>query len=267
MQRCTKDSMRKTFDHDGFVISPPLVEPDLIGRARQHIRMLMSGVYETGVDPGYPRAPAQIVKDEPRALYRLYQAHLADNTIRELVTHPAVARCAAALCDTDWVQLWGTTFLYKPSGVAEQGNIGWHQDAHYFTNIWTADSEVFFCSLALSDIEADSGPVLMIRGSHRWGYLGQGDFYGQDMKQVRGGIGVPPDAAWEEVPATMPAGAVSIHDKNTFHGSMGNRSGKPRLSILLELRTRNSAPISGSDSYYVKHLDDPVVSPVIYPRP
>ena len=73
MQRYTKDSMRKTFDHDGFVISPPLVEPDLIGRARQHIRMLMSGVYETGVDPGYPRAPAQIVKDEPRALYRLYQ--------------------------------------------------------------------------------------------------------------------------------------------------------------------------------------------------
>ena len=65
----------------------------------------------------------------------------------------------------------------------------------------------------------------------------------------------------------MAAGAASIHDKNTFPGSMGNRSAKSRLSILLELRTRNSAPISGSHSYYVKHLDDPVVSPVIYPWP
>jgi len=260
------NSMRQTFDQDGFVLLPTLIEPELRDRARQHVRMLMRGDYETGIEPGYPGAPAQVVPEAPKSLYRLSQPHLADDTIRELVTHPAVARGAAEIWAADWIQLWGTTFLYKPSGVAEQGNIGWHQDAHYFTNIWTEDSEVFFCSLALSDIEDDSGPVLIVRGSHRWGYLGQGDFYGQDMEQVRRDIHVPPGTTWEEVPLTMPSGAASMHHKNSFHGSMGNCSGMPRLSIILELRTRRSTPVKDSDSYFAQHLDNPEISPVIFDR-
>ena len=33
---------------------------------------------------------------------------------------------------------------------------------------------------------------------------------------------------------------------------------------MLELRTRNSTPISGSESYFVQHLDNPEICPVIY---
>ena len=64
MPRETTGSMRETFDRDGFVICPPLVEPDLIGRARLHIRMLMSGVYETGVErPSRRRLGAGALND------------------------------------------------------------------------------------------------------------------------------------------------------------------------------------------------------------
>ena len=237
---------------------------DLIARSRTHIQQIMAGEYETGKVPGYPTVPAEIVTEEPTTLYRLYQPHLADNTIRKLVTQPALGLFAASLWDTNWIQLWGVTFLYKPKDVAEKGNIGWHQDHHYFTNIWQPDSEVFFMSLAISDVNSNMGPVLMIRGSHKWGYLAQGDFYEQDMEAIRQKIDAPAGAQWEEVPITMPAGAVSCHHQNTFHGSVGNQSGEPRLSILLELRTKRSTPIPGSESYYVQHLDDDETSPIIY---
>ena len=262
--KTTSASAKEQFERDGFIVSEPLVDRDLIERSHLHFQQLMSGVYETGIDPGYPDCPAEIVTGEPESLYRLYQPHLADRTIRKLVTQPVLGEYAASLWDASWIQLWGVTFLYKPPFVKEKGNIGWHQDHHYFTTIWQPGSEAFFMSLAISDVTADMGPVLMIRGSHAWGYLREGDFYNQDMQQVRSGISVPRDAPWEEVPLVMPGGTVSCHHKDTFHGSLANGSGKPRLSVLLELRTERSTPIAKSDSYYVKHLDDHQTSPVIY---
>jgi len=62
----------------------------------------------------------------------------------------------------------------------------------------------------------------------------------------------------------MPSGAVSFHHKNTFHGSLANHSGVPRLSILTFLRTERSQPLADSDSYWLQNIDDPEICPVIY---
>ena len=238
--------------------------PGPLERARLRLKAVMAGTYETGIEPGYKQRSTPPTRDEPSELFRIYQPHMADRTVKELVTAASLGQTAARLWNAQWIQLWGTLFLNKPCGVAQKGNIGWHQDQHYFTTIWEPKSEVFFASIALSDIGPDSGPVMMIRGSHRWGYRGEGDFYGQAMETVRKGVHVPEGEQWEEVATTMPSGAVSFHHKNTFHGSLANHSGVPRLSILIFLRTERSQPLPDSDSYWLQNIDDPEICPVIY---
>ena len=252
------------FQHDGFSIARSIIPGDVVERARRRFEPLMAGEYETGVAPGYPRAPAEALTEPPGQLYRLYQAHLADRAIRDLVTHPALGQWSAQLLGARRIQLWGSLLLVKPPNVEVKGNIGWHQDHHYFTTVWPDQSEAFFASIAVSDVAENSGPVIMIRGSHRWAYRGDGDFYGQDLDQVRSDIRVPDGESWQQAPMTMTAGSVSVHHRRTFHGSEANRSAEPRLSVLAFLRTQRSEPLAGSDSYWVQHLDDQSICPVIY---
>ena len=252
-----------TFQDDGFCIARSIIPGDVVDRARRRFEALIGGEYETGVVPGYSRAPAEALAEPPRQLYRLYQAHLADRAIADLVTHPALGQYTAQLFGARRIQLWGSLLLVKPPNVQVKGNIGWHQDHHYFTTVWSDQSEVFFASIAVNDIVGNCGPVIMIRGSHRWVYRGDGDFYGQDLEQVRSGIRVPDGDSWQQVPMTMTAGSVSVHHKKTFHGSEANQSAEPRLSVLAFLRTERSEPLSGSDSYWVQHLDDQSICPAI----
>ena len=58
-----------------------------------------------------------------------------------------------------------------------------------------------------------------VRGSHKWGLLNQGNFYGQDHEEQRQAITVPDGEAWEEVSAILPSGGTSFHHNLTFHGS------------------------------------------------
>jgi len=142
--------------------------------------------------------------------------------------------------------------------------VGWHQDKHYWP-YW--EGEVFTAWVAVSDVRADCGPMRFVRGSNHWGYLEGGDFFGSDDERQRSKIPVPDGAEWVEVPAILPPGAVSFHHRLTLHASGPNTSDRPRRSFAIHLRTEKSKPIFGMQEaadYYISHLDDPVMAPVLY---
>jgi len=162
-------------------------------------------------------------------------------------------RWAAELMDARWIQLWASQLLYKPPGGRAAGHVGWHQDTQ---SAW----------IAVGDVTEDMGAMRFVRGSHHWGDLKGGNFFDPDHDAQQKAIKLPPEETWVEEAAVLPSGAISFHHSYALHGSGSNTSYCPRRSFALHLRTERSRPIKDKDedSYYVDHLDDLKLHPVIY---
>jgi hypothetical protein len=260
------NNARSAFRHDGFyLVRQPIFPDTLLRRAVEGMDAIRRGEYDTGRPPQpSPWKPG----DDPNALCKIEQPQFASRAVRELLTYPALGEWAAAVTGASMVQAWWVQLLYKPStpGDAPGGtNIGWHQDRHYW-GVWEDGSELFTAWIALSDVTEDSGPMVFLRGSHRWGYRKEGDFFAQDLEAQRQSLRLPDGAEWEEVSAILPPGGVSFHDRLTFHGSGPNRSGRPRRSFAVHLRTQNSRPVEGQRVGLTEFIDDHALCPVIYGR-
>jgi ectoine hydroxylase-related dioxygenase (phytanoyl-CoA dioxygenase family) len=262
MTPATLASAREAFERDGFCFAPPSLPRALLDRVVPHMDAVLAGEYETGVAP-YRRfwEPA----DGPDRLRKVDDAHWADDTIRELVTHPAIGEWAAAVTGAEMVQLWSCQLLVKPPRVASGANVGWHQDLPYWKR-WFEDG-VLVAWVAVSDVTAEAGPVRFVRGSHRWGALAGGNFFESgDIDALRRVLPVPAGAAWDEVPAVLAPGAFSLHHNLVLHGSGPNMSLLPRRSFAIHLRTERGVPLEGDDVHYVTGLDDVDKHPVLFDR-
>ncbi len=258
------EGARSEYADWGYTTSDPLVPADLLERAVEHMDAVIAGEYETGVPPHScfhdPNNPDQLVKID--------NAFLSDKTILELTTYPAIGEFAAEILDAEMVQIWAMQLLKKPAGGNPIANVGWHQDNNYWHTYWEPDSDVCTLWLAITDVTADMGPMSMMRGSHKWGFLKDvGNFFDPNLddhiKQIEE-LGVGPI---EEVPMLLPAGAASLHNRYTFHASGPNTSEAPRRSIALHLCTEKSRVLQGSeDAMYVCDLDKPEHCPTIYDR-
>ena len=82
-----------------------------------------------------------------------------------------------------------------------------------------------------------------VRGSHKWGCLNRGDFYGQNHEELRSAIEIHDNETWEEVMVAMLPGGTSFHHNLTYHGSGLNLSKVPRRSFAIHLRTEKSRPV------------------------
>jgi ectoine hydroxylase-related dioxygenase (phytanoyl-CoA dioxygenase family) len=191
---------------------------------------------------------------------------VANRAVMELVSHPTLGALAAAITGAEWVQVWWVQLLYKPPAGPDglgSTHVGWHQDRQYWS-AWEEGSELFTAWVALSDVTPEAGPMRFVRGSHHWGLLNQGDFYGQDHEALRETIRPPEGAAWDEAPALLQPGGVSFHHNLTYHGSGPNRTEQPRRSFAIHLRTERSAPAGGARRGLTEFIDDPAYCPVIY---
>ena len=256
------DHLNTQFERDGYVICPPLFTADFVHRVNEHIDLLLAGKAETGIAPMTYNPERNRV--DPTALVKMDQTHLSDRTVYELVTHPALGRWAAAVTGAQKIWVWATQLLVKPPGGKDSGNVGWHQDWHYWAPWFKPESEIFTAWVAMTDVKEDCGPMLFAHGSNRWGSLGQGHFFDSDIDAQKRAMALPPGESWREVPAVMPPGAMSFHHRYTFHGSGPNRSGHARRSFAIHLRTEKSWGRTDSEDYYPKILDNEHDCPLIF---
>jgi len=259
-----RDAARAQFERDGvYLCREPILSADLIARASAGMEALTRAEYETGVPP---QPSYWNPGDDPQKLVKIEMPQVANRALMEVVGHPALGRFAAALTGAAMVQAWWVQLLIKPP-VAVDGkaspHVGWHQDRQYWQQ-WEEGSELFTAWVALSDVTPEAGPVKHLRGSHRWGLLGQGNFYTEDYERQGRQIAVPAGETWEEVEATLPPGGVSLHHQLTLHGSGSNHSGAPRRSLAIHLRSEKSRPVDNLRQGLTAFIDDPTYCPVLY---
>jgi hypothetical protein len=252
------------YERDGFYRhTTPVLTPELLDRAPHGLDAVRDGNYETGQAPdGRGWNPG----DDPRALVKLEQPQLASYALREAIASSTLGKLAAAISGAQKVQVWWVQGLIKP-GTGQDGgastNVGWHQDQTYW-DAWEEGSELFTAWLALSDVSPQDGPMVFVPGSHRWGLLAGGDFFGQDQDALKQAIAIPHGESWREELDALPSGGVSFHHRLLFHGSHQNVSHSPRRSLAIHLRTEKSRARSGT--WVEKYLDDPNICPIIFER-
>lgn len=254
------------YGQDGYHMHTASILPlDLLARATRGLEDVCEGIYDTGTEP---TERLWNPGDDPRALRKIEQPQLANHALREAISTPLLGQLAGAVTGAQSVQVWWVQLLYKPGApdggaIEAQTNVGWHQDQAYWKE-WEDGSELFTAWLALSDVTPEAGPMVFVPGSHRWGLLNGGDFFGQDLNAVQSGFSIPPGASWREVVDVLPPGGVSFHHRLLIHGSRRNTSAGPRRSLAIHLRTEKSKPRPGS--WVSRYLDQPAISPLIFQR-
>jgi ectoine hydroxylase-related dioxygenase (phytanoyl-CoA dioxygenase family) len=205
---------------------------------------LHAGEYDTGLPPYQAWWKPG---DPPNALRKADGVHCCDHAIHALTTHPAIGRLIAELTGARKVRIWGSQAIHKPptAGADVKNCVGWHQDNQYWEKHRLG--EVLTVWIAVSDVTADAGPVRFVRGSNTWGRLTGGDFNNGDLKLLQQGMLKGNDRTWEEVPAILAPGALSVHNRYTIHGSGPNCSARPRLSIAAHYFTERSETVPGSN--------------------
>ncbi len=240
----------------------PLLSAAKVQAASAGMDALRCGQYDTGRAPmPSPWNPG----DDEGILCKIEMPQMANRAIADLVADEVLGQWAAQVAGAQWVQVWWVQLLYKPPSLADaaQVNVGWHQDRTYW-GAWEAGSELFTAWVALSDVGDESGPMRFVPGSHRWGLLSGGDFFGQDLQQQRAAIALPEGSKWREESALMAAGGASLHDCLTLHGSGANTSSMPRRSFAIHMRTDRSRPRNGCREGLTQFIDDLSLCPVIY---
>ncbi len=248
------------YEQQGFCFSPIIYDEQSIAGAIKHQDLVISGRYETGVAPRSPFDSAEATRGK---IVKIDSSHRADLTIREFVSNPNLGRWAAAITGAQAVQIWAVQLLVKPGLGANESKVGWHQDRNYW-GPWEEDSELFTAWVPLTDVEEDCGPMVYIRGSHKWGFLNQGNFFDTTHGSFQNTIQIPDGSDFAAIPVLLNAGQVAFHHKLTFHGSHPNTSGRPRRSFAIHMRTERSWPKKGEESVYTADLTDHDMNPVIY---
>jgi len=250
-----------SFAKDGYYIhAAPLLDPGTIASVVQGMESVRDGAYETGIPPeDSPWKPG----DDPRRLVKVEMPQQCNRAIMTAVANPRLGELAARVTGAEMIQAWWVQLLMKPPvapGEDFATNVGWHQDGQYW-DCWEPGSEVFTAWLALSDVTESSGAMRFVPGSHTWGLLNQGDFYGQELD---GQIQVPEGRIWHEVVDVLPPGGVSFHHNLTLHASGPNTSARPRLSLAIHLRTEKSAAKNGVRRGLTAFIDDTERCPVLW---
>ena len=253
--------LRTHYQEQGFqIINQPVIPSNLIDRAVAAQDRVIAGTYETG------RAPRRLYADAPAgSVIKIDDPQIADRTIHETITDPAIGRLAAAITGAqEYVQVWGVTLLVKPGGDSKTANVGWHQDNQYWSKNWEGD--LFTVWLALSDVRQASGPMVFVKGSHQWGLVESGQFFADDMDLIKARFQQRFNHAWEEELDLLPAGGMSLHHKELVHGSHMNRELTPRRSFAIHLRNERSRLLSSASKKddYEAWLQDEEAAPVIW---
>lgn len=250
------------FQEKGYYIyNKPVVDPTRLREALSGVDMIRNGVYNTHCPPvDSPWKPG----DDPLKLCKIEQPQLSNKAILELISSPEIGEAIALATGAKMVQVWWVQLLYKPSTKEMQAatNVGWHKDWTYWHPSWDEGSRLLTAWLALSNVTEESGPLTFIERSHTWQNAGGGDFFAQDIAPST--FYIPENEKWHEVMATMPAGAISLHDCNLIHGSKANHSGAPRISLALHVRTEKSRPKNGEREGLAYMIDDIKHCPIIF---
>ena len=176
------------------------------------------------LEPGHSAA-------EPR-VRRIKSPDLQHEVYARTLRHPAILDLVEQLIGPG-VRYRSTKLNLKSAGYGSP--VEWHQDWAFYPHTNDDILAVGVCIDAMSDA---NGGLLVVPGSHR------GPLY--DHHQNGWFVGAITGAEVDSTQVAqleVPAGGISLHHVRTVHGSVPNRSPRPRRLLLLELCAVDAWPL------------------------
>jgi len=216
------------FRRDGFLIVESVLSEGQVAALRESFPKLFAGRFDTGIYPDeWHWREGMSLPDVTRHICNAWKSDLA---VASLVLSEDIARAAGRLTGWPGMRLGQDTIWWKPPQTKP---IALHQDSSFMD--FLEPPRTVTCWVALDDTHRDAGTLEYAPGSHLWPLTPLPEaFHAEEdhrapMKAAAAAAGVEaPEPRFVEVPA----GSVSFHAGEIWHGSAGNRSGaRMRRSI------------------------------------
>ncbi len=236
------DAQIAQYRDDGYVVVEDVLEPETLRQLRTVTDAVVASAAGLTEHTAILDLEASHRPDAPR-VRRIKQPHLAHPFYRELAAH---SRITAAL-----EPLIGPNIRLRAGGKvnmksAQFGSpVEWHQDWAFYPH---TNQDVLAVGILLDDVDQDSGPVLVLPGSHKgpvYDHHSFGSFCGA-IDIVRSGLDVSGAR-----PLHGRAGSITIHHARLVHGSAMNGSDRERRLLFYEYAAADAWPLAG-----IEHLKD-----------
>ena len=216
-----------SFNDDGFIILDKFIDLKYLDKLRSKFEPLFRGEFETGIEPD--EWNWKFDKDNADVTRQICNAWKSDNLIREFVCHELIGKCCSILMNWKGARLVQDNILWKPPGGK---TLGFHQDAAY--DDWLIPQTMITCWMSLDNTSREMGTLEYIKGSHRWGLQPpKGEFHSpEDYKKELNIFAERNNKKIDVTYVEVPAGGVSFHHGNTWHGSGINTSKDNRRAIV-----------------------------------
>lgn len=205
--------------------------PEEMGRLRTRIAKLIDE--KRAAERIYSAVTPEDGPDDP--VETIYDAHLYDEEVRRLATHPTLVGLAEAMLGTK-VSLWRTTFWIKSPGARR---LEWHQDTYKseglgsFPNInaWVAIDET-----------TEDNCVWLVSGTHA-SVIDLQTFkspgYVENLRSSPR-LPAPPVAAPQGIAKMiLRSGECFLFDGRVLHGSQPNQSPGRRAGVVIRFIPRD----------------------------
>lgn len=220
------------FDDDGFLVLPALLAPSEVDE-------LNAEIDRRAADPDVRSRPQAIVEPGSDELRSLFAIHEGADPLARLARDPRLTDVARQLLGSD-VYLHQSRVNLKPGFRGRE--FAWHSDFE----TWHAEDgmprpRALSASVLLTPNHTWNGPLLCVRGSHRWfvSCVGETPARNHERSLREQVVGVPSDDALAElvergeiVECCGPPGTVVFFDCNVMHGSNGNISPVARRNVF-----------------------------------
>jgi ectoine hydroxylase-related dioxygenase (phytanoyl-CoA dioxygenase family) len=149
------------FDHDGFVVVPDVIDPDLLAETTAELDEL-----EAKVDAFLAtQADGRVNIAEAGAITFTVHCVLRSDAAQRFVRHPKLVGLCADLLGPDVNLYWDQAVYKKPE---KPRRFPWHQDTGY---TFTEPQSYLTCWVALTDATVENGCPQVAPGVHRSGTL------------------------------------------------------------------------------------------------
>ena len=256
----------------GYVVSPPLLPPELLESARYGVMRYYEGErdWQLPISGGF----LDWHTEHGDGLRINDYVSLQNRELRNLVLFPALGWALARLMGVRTVRLFHDQLISKSPGYEGRTAVGWHVDQAYWDTC-TSD-RMLTAWIPLERYSADMGPVMVIPGSHRWQDTGwMRTFSETDLPGLERRV-AQSSGIIEKVRILIEPGCVSFHHSKTIHGSEPNRGDRPRLALTVHAQDGDNRYRPGSRAYHMNELlcrrdedyqpdyTDPDICPVLY---
>ena len=221
------EDLKKKFEDDGYLILPQFLDTNKIASIADKFANLFSGIFETGIEPDEwnwkkGRDPNNITR-------QICNGWKSDSNIKKIVTHQLLGKACAELMGWTGSRLLQDNVLWKPPGGK---TLAYHQDAAY--DDWVIPQTMMTCWMPLDDVSQEKGTLEYVKGSHKWGLVPpSGQFHSpENYKNELEAFAKKNNKEIHIQYVEVPAGGVSFHHGQTWHGSGINMSKDDRRAIV-----------------------------------